>query len=112
MDNIQQNNQLNENKQAMDQPQRVSDSHPKFTSMLILAILELLCCNQLTGIIALILIIIGDSDWKSGRPIDADGKFKGAKIALIIGVVLGLIAYIAIACFYGVAIFAAIAESL
>lgn len=114
MDNFQQNQQLNETKQSMNTgtSQYSVSSHPKFTSTLIFAVIELMCCNTLTGIIALILAIIGDSDWKKGRPIDADEKFKGAKIALIVGLILGIFAYITIACIYGVGILAAIAESM
>ena len=121
MDNTQQNNSLNENKQEFNtqQTQQYSNNnnmgvgnHPKFISTLIFAILELLCCNQITGIIALVLAIIGNSDWSKGRPLDADGKFKGANIALLVGALLGIIIYVAIFAIYGFGILAAIAGSM
>lgn len=65
-----------------------SDKNPKFTQYLIFSIIELVCVNQICGIIALILTCMADSDFKSGNMDSYDQKMSYAKIALIVGLAL------------------------
>ena len=58
-----------------------------------------LCCNTICGAIGIALTVSGNNVYKNGDPEGAESKFKGAKIALIVGVVLSIvisIVYVAI----------------
>jgi hypothetical protein len=66
-------------------------NHPDFVLYLVLSIIEVFCCSPLAGIIALIFVILGNSDYKRADTVNAQQKFKIAKIILIVGVVLALI---------------------
>ena len=62
-------------------------SAPGFTKWLIISIMQMMCCNQLTGIICLILVLMSDSDFKRGMFADYQGKMKTVKILTAIGVI-------------------------
>ena len=66
-----------------------NQNHPSFTKYMVLSILMLLCCNQICGVIALIMAVIGNGNYKKGMPYE--GNFKAAKILLIVGLVLGIV---------------------
>ena len=65
------------------------NNHPQFMTYLVLSILSCCCCNGIFGLVALIISIIGNNNFKTGQPYE--GNFKAAKIILIIGLVLGII---------------------
>lgn len=73
---------------------------PWFTTYLVLSILELLCCNMVTGIIALVFAIMSSSAYQIGQYIDAENKRKAAKLSLIIGLIIGVVLYVAVIIFY------------
>ncbi len=64
---------------------------PSFTKLLVFSILQALCCNTITGIIALVLTFTADSAYKSGDIEGYESKKKIAIIVLIVGVVLALL---------------------
>lgn len=82
--------------------------NPVFTKYLVLSILEMICCCQITGVIALVLTILANSDFKAGNFVGFESKTKSAKTTLIVGLVIGLVAGIALFFLYGVAILAEI----
>lgn len=92
MDNMNYNQQMN---QPLQNPKA-----PWFVTYLILSILELFCCNQITGVIALVFIIMGNSAYQAGQMLDAENKRKTAKLSLIIGLILGILIYIAVIIIY------------
>ena len=66
-------------------------SAPGFTKWLIISILQMMCCNQLTGIICLVMVLMADSDFKRGIMADYQGKMKTVKILTAIGVIFSFI---------------------
>lgn len=92
--NNQYNNQYNNGYQGRPPFMRY-DLDPQaaksFKTLLICSIIELACCNQLFGGIALVLIFLGKSGYESGDRTKFDNYTKWATILLIIGVVLGLV---------------------
>lgn len=75
----------------------------KFGLKLGLSIAEMLCCNPMFGLIALILILVANSKFKDG---DEEGSAKLAKantILLIVGAVLAVIGGIAYFLIFGAA---------
>ena len=74
--------------------------NPAFVTWLTLSILQLLCCNQITGIISLIFTILADSDFKRGMMTEYNSKMKGAKIATIIGIIIGVLLYAFVFIYY------------
>lgn len=79
------NQQFNEFGQPFVQAPKTSA--PGFTKWLIISIMQMMCCNQLTGIVCLILVLIADSDFKRGMFADYQGKMKTVKILTAIGVI-------------------------
>ena len=78
----------------------------KFGLKLGLSIAEMLCCNPMFGLIALILILVANSKFKAG---DEEGSAKMAKantILLIVGAVLAVIGGIAYFAIFGAAMMA------
>lgn len=78
----------------------MAPKNPLFTKWLIISILQFLCCNNITGLISLILTIIADSDFKKGMMAEYESKMKGAKIATIIGLITGLLIYLFVIIYY------------
>ncbi len=78
----------------------------KFGLKLGVSIAEMLCCNPLFGLIALILIVVANSKFKAG---DEEGATKLAKantILLIVGAVLAVIGGIVYFAIFGAAMMA------
>lgn len=69
-------------------------STPEFTKYLVLSIVQMMCCCQITGIIALVFTILSNSAFKIGNIEDYQSKIKAAKTTLIVGCIIGVIAYI------------------
>lgn len=63
------------------------------TKTLIISIVQMLCCSQITGIIALIYAIMAKSLCKTS-PYESEEKLKVAKTALKIGWILAIIAFV------------------
>lgn len=55
---------------------------------------------MVTGIIALVFAIMGSSAYQIGQYIDAENKRKAAKLSLIIGLIIGVVLYVAVIIFY------------
>jgi len=111
MDNInnsQFNMQNNQGQQFNNQMQNNGSS--KFTFYLIMGILQLLCCNQITGIITIIFASIANTDFNKGDMISYKQRINACKWATIIGVALGIIIYAFVIFIYGVAIIAELAS--
>jgi len=72
---------------------------------IILSILSLFCCNQITGIISLIFSIMASSDYKRGDYKDAQEKWKICKITLLIGVALVIGGILLTLAIWGTAVF-------
>ena len=68
---------------------------PSFVTILVLAILQTCCCNTITGITAIILILVANGAYKSGNIDDYESKKKAATIVLIVGVILSIVISIA-----------------
>lgn len=74
---------------------------------LIAGIVQLMCCNQITGIITIMLSFLANEDYIKGRIDDYKSKIKCAKIATIIGVILSVLIYVfIILCYVSVFILA------
>ena len=65
------------------------NNYPQFTTYMVLTLLMCCCCNGLFGLISLIMIMIGNGNYKKGEPYE--GNFKAAKIVLIIGLALTIL---------------------
>lgn len=78
---------------------------------IILGILQLMCCNQITGIMTIIFSALANTDYVNGNIKEYLNKIKTARIASIIGVALGIIFFILLFVFYGFIILAALLES-
>lgn len=88
-------NQNQSNYDGMGQmPQMNTQSTPGFTKYLILSILQMLCCCQITGIIALVFTILANSAFKIGNLAEYQSKIKGAKTTLIVGLIVAAVIYI------------------
>lgn len=74
--------------------QSYNASPPWFTTWMIIAIVEMLMCNLLSGVITLVLILLGDSDYKQGKIAEAESKKKIATVVTIVGVIFSIIIYI------------------
>lgn len=83
-------------------------SAPDFTKTLILSIVQMLCCCQITGIIALIFTIIANSAFKSGNMNEYYTKQKSAKTALKVGWIIGVVVVLLMIVFYGLAFLASL----
>lgn len=80
----------------MDTPnnQNYNTSAPWFITWMIISIVQLLMCNVISGAITLVLVLLGDVDYKQGKIAEAEHKKKIATIATIIGVIVTVITYI------------------
>lgn len=91
--------------QGMNQmPQMNPQSTPEFTKCLVLSIIQMLCCCQITGIIALVFTILANSAFKIGNFADYQAKIKGAKTTLTVGWIVAAVIYIIVIIMY-VAVF-------
>ncbi|MDO5294202.1 MAG: zinc ribbon domain-containing protein [bacterium] len=90
-------NNMNNNYGYQGQPrggfgyQMTPEADSKFKKLLIFCIIELICCNQLTGVIALIFIILGKNGYTSGNFQQFEKYNKYATYVLIAGVILSLL---------------------
>ena len=84
--------------QGMNQ---MTQSTPEFTKYLILSIIQLLCCCQITGIIALVFTILANSSFKIGNLVDYQSKIKSAKTVLTVGWIVAAVIYIIVIVMYG-----------
>ena len=66
------------------------EDFPDFTKRIILSIVQLLCCCQITGIISLVFFILANNSYKAGIDEDYNAKCKIAKTSQIIGWILGI----------------------
>ena len=82
------------NTQNMQQP-KVPQQTPGFTKWIIISVVQMSCCCQISGLISLIMVILADSDFKKGLYNDYTSKMKIAKIVTIIGVGTAFIVSIA-----------------
>lgn len=67
---------------------------PEYGKNLGLSIFQMICCCQVTGLIALVVTLIANSDYRTGKMDDYEKKMKNANIALIAGRIIGAIATI------------------
>lgn len=81
---------------------------PGFIKYLVLSILETLCCSWIPGVIGIIFTVLFNSAYKSGNIADYESKKKIAKVALWIGLAVGIIANLLIGFLYGASILGAI----
>lgn len=89
----------------------MNEGAPKFGLYLGLSIAEMLCCGGIFGLIALIMTILGNNAYKAGDTMGGESKMKTAKILLIVGVIVGVLASIFVCVVYGAAIAAAIGST-
>ena len=68
---------------------------PEYGKNLGLSIFQMICCCQVTGLIALVVTLIANSDYRAGKMDDYESKMKNANIALIAGWIIGAIVTIA-----------------
>lgn len=69
---------------------------------LIAGIVQLMCCNQITGIITILFSFLANEDYTKGSINEYKSKIKCAKIATIIGVILSALIYVCIIVFYAI----------
>lgn len=74
---------------------------PWFIMWLVISIVQALTCNTLTGIISVVLIVLGNQDYKNGLVAKAEQKKKIAMIVTIIGVILSVIIITLVFAFIG-----------
>lgn len=74
--------------------QSYNASPPWFTTWMVISIVEMLMCNLLSGTITLVLILLGDSDYKQGKIAEAESKKKIATVVTIVGAIFSVIIYI------------------
>lgn len=84
-----QNNMYQQNKETFGQ--NVSQKAPDFTKWIIISVFQMACCCQITGILSLVMVILADSDFKKGLYTEYASKMKTAKIASVVGIILGFI---------------------
>lgn len=77
---------------------------PGFVKYLILSILETLCCCQIAGIIGIVFTVLFNSAYKSGNIADFESKQKIAKVVLLIGLGIGIVANLIVGLLYGASI--------
>ena len=78
----------------------VPEKNPKFTKYLIFSILEILLFSWIPGVLGLIFTLMADSDFKNGNLEGYTTKMNYAKIALIVGLILGIAVIMGYICFF------------
>lgn len=72
-------------------PQSKQGNSPGFIPLILLSVLQILCCNTITGIIAIILTFVADGAYRSGDIKGYESKKKIAIIVIIAGFVLTIL---------------------
>lgn len=73
----------------------------KSVTYILLSVAMLFCCSPLAGIVALILSIIGSSNFKKGDYEGAESMWKASKITLWVGVGLCILSIVLSVLFVG-----------
>lgn len=68
-----------------------SGGSPEFIKYVIFSILEMICCNQIFGAVALVFTLLANADYGKGNIAKYQSNIKGVKLTLIIGVITGLL---------------------
>ena len=87
-------------------------SAPEFTKYLILSIVEMICCCQITGIIGIVFAVMANSAFKIGNMMDYQAKIKNTKTTLLIGLAIGIVCNLLLVLVYGLSFMAGIMEAL
>lgn len=87
---------MNENQGNEFQQRTDGGNAPQFVTLLVLSILETCCCNCLTGIAGIILVILANSAYKHGDFENYESKRKICSIILIVGAILSVVINIAL----------------
>lgn len=69
---------------------------PKFVMWLVFGIIQVLCCNQITGVLTIVFDCLARNAYKAGNFADYYSKLKVCKIATIIGVIIGIVVNIVV----------------
>ena len=72
-------------------PMPPNQSCPSFSLWLALSIVCLLLANKICGIVAIVYIVFANTAYMQGNYEKYESNFKTVKIALLIGVILGII---------------------
>lgn len=72
-------------------PMPPNQSFPSFGLWLALSIVCLLLANKICGIVAIVYIVFANTAYMQGNYEKYESNFKTVKIALLIGVILGII---------------------
>lgn len=92
----------NKEKEIKDMPLVPED---KTVVYVILSIVSLFFCNQIAGIISLILSILASSDYNKGDYKSAEEKWRISKITLLIGLGLMIGSLLLVFAIWGAAVF-------
>ena len=92
----------NKEKEVKDIPTIPED---KTVVYIILSIVSLFFCNQIAGIISLILSILASSDYNKGDYKSAEEKWRISKITLLIGLGLMIGTLLLVFAIWGAAVF-------
>ena len=92
----------NKEKEAKDIPTIPED---KTVVYIILSIVSLFFCNQIAGIISLILSILASSDYNKGDYKSAEEKWRISKITLLVGLGLMIGTLLLVFAIWGAAVF-------
>ena len=76
---------------------------------IVLSVLSLFVCNQITGVIGLIFAILGCSEYGKGNYVTAKEHWKVCKITLLIGVAITVGIILMVFSIWGFAIFGTLA---
>ena len=82
---------MDENMVQNESQQGQVQNAPAFVTLLVLSILSTCCCNTITGIAGIILIVLANQDYKAGNIEAYESKKKITTIVLIVGLVLSII---------------------
>lgn len=93
MNNMGMNNMGGMNIPSYNQ-QMQGPSDTDFTKNLILSVVQLMCCCQVTGIVALIMCILSNTAYKQGNMADYTAKKDAFNKALFAGWILGGLVYV------------------
>lgn len=74
-------------------------ARPSLTPYIVCSIVQLLCCNSITGVIALVFSLIARDKFSSGDTASGSDYMKYAKWTLIIGFILAAIIWILAICY-------------
>lgn len=83
----------------------------KSTFWIIIGVIQMLCCNQISGIITIIFAALASSDYTHGDIPNYLTRIRCAKIATIAGIVIGIVIWLLAVLIYGATIMAFILNS-